>query len=300
MSDAEEQLARELFLRASLPGLTGDSATRLAEVLRPVTARPGELLLRAGEAPDHFYFLIDGEVAMEAEGKKPWLFGPRSIVGIIDAIIGRKRSRAARATRDSRLLDARSVDWFELLDDDPRLARGATLGLARQIHEQWAHLPGQSSSPALLPPVGELPFYEKLLVLRDSSLLSNAGLQATASLAMIATEIRLEAEEMLFRAGSELDTLYIVAYGAVELVRAEPAVRVVHGSSELLGGPAALARALSFYEARALAPSVVLRISDDDYHDQAEAHPELTRAALAYLVRTREHFLELSTSDPPA
>ncbi len=288
-----EQLARELFLRGSLPGLTGDSATRLAEVLRPVQARAGDVLLRAGEPADEFYFVVDGEVAMEAEGASPWLFGPRSIVGIIDAIIGRRRARSARATRRTRLLLARSSAWFELMDDDPRLARGATMALARQIHEQWLRVTQPTSAGMLAPPAGPLPFYEKLLVLRDSALLSSAGLQASASLAMIASEVRLERGEVLFAPGTELDTLYFVAYGAVELTRAEPPFRTVHGSSELVGGPAALARALSHYEARALAPSVVLRISDEDYHDQAEAHPDLTRAALAYLVRTRERFLEL-------
>jgi CRP-like cAMP-binding protein len=293
MTDADgERLARELFLRAALPGLAGDSATRLAEVLRPVEAATDEVILRQGEPPEYFYFVVDGEIVMEAEGLKPWIFGPRSIVGVIDAIMGRKRPRAGRATRPSQLLMARSSDWFELLEDDPRLSRGSSLGLARQIHEQWLRVGAPPPQGTLQPPAGPLPVYEKLLVLRDSALLSSAGLQATASLAVIATEIRLGTGETLFQLGAEVDTLHIVAYGAIELTRHDTSFRVIHGSGDLVGGPAALARALAQYEARALMPSLVLKISDDDYYDQAEAHPDLIRAALAYLVRTRERFLD--------
>jgi hypothetical protein len=67
----------------------------------------------------------------------------------------------------------------------------------------------------------------------------------------------------------------------------------------LIGGPPALARELAPYRARCLVPSVLLRISAEDYYDQAETHPELIRAALAYLLSEREALLEARPAASP-
>jgi hypothetical protein len=192
---------------------------------------------------------------------------------------------------------ARSSDWFDLLEDDPELASGTTVSLARQIHAQWLAL-GPSIGEArpqdgLPPPAAPLELYEKLLSLRDAQLLKAAGLQATASLAEVADELRFEAGELLFDVGSGAGTLYLLVHGVVELSRQNPALTVIHDAGSVIGGPPALARALNEYRARALVPSVVLRISDEDYYDQSETHPELIRAALAYLVSAREAFISL-------
>jgi CRP-like cAMP-binding protein len=289
-------LSRELFLRSVLPGLTGDSTGRLIELLEAREVRAGTVLFEAGDASARFYFVVSGELVMEHPEKPVWRFGPRSIVGIIDATLDRPHTRRARASEHSSLLVARTSAWFDLLEDDPGLSSGTTVSLARQIHSQWlAFGPNLGQPPAndSPPPTGPLELYEKLLALRDSQLLRTAGLQATASLAEVADEQRLEAGETLFDVGSDASTLYLLVHGAVELSRQDPPLTVIHGPGSLIGGPPALARALGEYSARALTPSVVLRISDEDYYDQAETHPELIRAALAYLLSAREALLKL-------
>jgi CRP-like cAMP-binding protein len=296
-----DYLNRELFLRAALPEVGGDAAARIAELLEPREVRAGTVLFEASEPSTRFYFVSSGEIVMEQPGQSDWRFGPRSIVGIIDATLARPHTRRARASQDSSLLVARSSAWFDLLEDDPEFASGATVSLARQIHAQWLGLGpkiqeprGQELSP---PPAAPLELYEKLLALRDSQLLRMAGLQATASLAEVAEELRFEAGETVFGADDGAGTLHLLVHGTVELTRQNPMLTVVQHGGSLLGGPAALARALNEYTARALTPSVVLRISDEDYYDQGETHPELIRAALAYLVSAREALMSLS---PPS
>lgn len=296
MDQSQALLSRELFVRSVLPGLTGDSTGRLIELLEARDVRAGAVLFERGEPSSRFYFVISGEVVMEHPEYPAWRFGPRSIVGIIDATLDRPYTRRARASQDSSLLVARTSAWFDLLEDDPGLSSGTTVSLARQIHSQWLTLGprlGQLPVDDSPPPAGPLELYEKLLALRDAQLLRTAGLQATASLAEVAEEQRLEAGETLFDTGSDPSTLYILAHGAVELSRQQPALTVIHGPGSLIGGPPALARALGEYSAHALRPSVVLRISDEDYYDQAETHPELIRAALAYLLSAREALLKV-------
>jgi CRP-like cAMP-binding protein len=70
------------------------------------------------------------------------------------------------------------------------------------------------------------------------------------------------------------------------------------GAGDLVGGAAALCRALSSYGARALGDSLVLRIAEQDFYDQAEEHARLTRGTLAYLVGELEPLLQLDDGPP--
>lgn len=303
MERSKDFLSRELFLRAALPGLSGDATARLIEMLEPREVSAGSVLFEAGDAPTRYYFVVSGELVMDHPAQAEWRFGPRSIVGIIDATIDRPHVRRARAARDSSLLVARSSTWFDLLEDDPQLASGTTLSLARQIHSQWLSMGPRLGEPKLDEPplpVSPLALYERLLALRDAQLLRSAGLQATASLAEVADELRFAAGETVFAKGSGGNPLYLLVHGAVELSREQPTLSVYHGPGSVIGGPPALARTLSDYSARALTPCLVLRISDEDYYDQAEAHPELIRAALAYLLTVREAFLNVQPPRAPS
>lgn len=299
--DPQDLLTRELFLRSALPDLTSDAAARLIELLEPLEAPAGTLLFQAGDASTRFYFVSAGEVVMESADQPELRFGPRSIVGIIDATLDRPHRRSARATRDSSLLVARSSAWFDLMEDDPQLSSGTTVSLARQVHAQWLERGGlnEAVSDAPPPPATPLELYEKLLALRDAQLLRAAGLQATASLAEVAEELRLEAGEALFEEGGA-NRLYLLVHGAVEISRRAPPLTATHRAGSLIGGPAALAHELPDYSARALTAAVVLRISDDDYYDQAETHPELVRSALAYLLGVREALLQTPAPEDPA
>jgi CRP-like cAMP-binding protein len=294
-AEEPDQLARELFVRSTLVALSGEAAARLAASLTLLTARAGEVLFEPGQPPERLFLVLDGMLALELPGEPPWHFGPRSIVGIIDVMIDRPHVRRCVARSDARLLVARANVWLDLLEDDAVATRSAVANAARQLHKLWLEFAPRLPTPSfdhVTLPRGALPLYEKILILRDAALLRNAGMQATASLAHVAEEVRLGAQQTLFEAGQESDTLFIVASGVVELTHASGVV-ARFGPGCLLGGAAALCAELGAYSARAIEPATLLRIRDEDYFDQAEEHADLGRAALAYIMLEREPLMRL-------
>lgn len=289
------QLERELFVRALMPSMRGSGAARIAAILEPRELPAETYLFRTGEPPEQFFFIVDGHVSMEVDGQAPWTFGPRSLVGMTDMTMDRPHRRSARTTRPTRLLVGRSKQWMDLLDDDQLMAEGAINSFSVMMHEIWkAHghlIPDQPITFAerlSLP----LPLYQKTLVLRDTPLFARAGTQAIASLAQVAGELEIAQGSHVFRQGEAGPTLYVVVSGVIELCF--PSLREARvGPFSVLSAAAALSGQLGQYSARAATPSILLEIPVEEYYDQSEEHPELTRAAMAYLASERERLLDL-------
>ncbi len=72
--------------------------------------------------------------------------------------------------------------------------------------------------------------------------------------------------------------------------------RYHHRRGDLIGAAAAFCHALPGYAARATSDALVLRIAEQDFYDQAEEHPHLTRGTLKYLVSELEPLLEIDDS----
>jgi CRP-like cAMP-binding protein len=294
----ELQLERELFVRSLLPDMRGRLAMRLASILEPREVPAESWLFRAGEPSDEFFLIVDGRVSMEVAGHAPWVFGPRSMVGMLDINLGRPHRRGCRTLEPSRVLVGASKLWLDMFEDDPLFAEGAIRSLSLQLHQvSKPHTNPDQRLPAPTPAgQGPLPLYEKVLILRDTQIFEHAGTQAVASLAQVAEELELQAGAPLFARGEVQRTLYVVARGLIELRREDECVARC-GPLTLVGAAAALSDELGAYSASALEPSLILRITAEDYYDQAEEHPQLTRAALAYLAIERERLMEL---DPPS
>lgn len=296
--DDQLQLERELFVRAFMPDLHGMGAARLAAKLEAREVPEGELLFRQGEPPLEYFFIIEGRVVMEAEGLPPWVFGDRSLVGMVDMTAWRPHRRSCRTTAPTRLLVGRSADWRDLVDDDPFMGEGAIHNFALRVHELWSDM-GHLLPPAPIAAAASLSsplaMYEKALVLRDTPLLSRAHTQAIASLAQVAEELTFEAGEVLFTTGSAERALYAVASGVVVLRSLTERVMRV-GPLQFLAPAAALSGQLGAFSAQAESDVIVLRIREEDYYDQAEEHPELTRAAMAFAATELERLMDL---DPP-
>jgi CRP-like cAMP-binding protein len=298
--DDTTRINREILLRSMFPSMPLAAHARFIELLEDVEAEQGELVFEVGEPPDRFLFLIEGRVAMESEGQRPWEFAPVAVVGVIDAVLERPRTRNCRALEPSRFMSIRLTDWFDMLEDNGQIARAAIRNFATQLHGRWRELAPRLRRPSEPPPGGApqgLETYEKILVLRRAAFLRSAGMQAIASLASIAETIALHAGQVLFEQGSSEENLYIVARGQLE-VTAEGGFRLQQASGELIGGPAALCRALASYGARAVSEATVLRISEQDFYDHAEEHARLTRGTLAYLVSELEPLLQIDDSTP--
>jgi len=295
------RLNREILLRSMFPSMPAAAHVLFIELLEDREARPGQLLFDVGDAPDFFLFLIEGRVAMERPGEQPWEFAPLSVVGVIDAILERQRTRNCRALEPSRFLSLRATDWFDMLEDNGQIARGAIRNFATQLHARWRELAPRlerfsDPPPPVAPP---LETYDKILALRRASFLASAGMQAIVSLASVAETLVLGAGQALFELGGHDESLYVLVRGSVELT-APNGFRFLHRRGDLVGAAAALCRALPGYAARAATDCTVLRIAEQDFYDQAEEHARLTRGTLKYLVSELESLLEVDGARPIA
>jgi CRP-like cAMP-binding protein len=297
MSDRahELRLERELFVRALMPTLRGDGAARLAGLLEARELPEGAFLFRQGGPPDEFFFIVEGRVLMEADGLPPWSFGERSLVGMVDMTAWRPHRRSCRTTRTTRVLVGRSAAWLDMLDDDPVMGEDAIHGFAQRVHDLTTELGAMLPPEPLVPDLGlssPLAIHERALVLRDTSLLLRASTQAIASLAQVAEELSLRPGAELFAHGHAERALFAVASGVIALRwGAERLTRV--GPLRLLAPAAALAGHLGEYSAHAETAAIVLRIREEEYYDQSDEHPDLTRGAMAYLAIEQEKLMDL-------
>jgi CRP-like cAMP-binding protein len=289
------RLKREILLRSMFPSMPVAAHVRFIELLEDVEAKPDELMFDIGDAPDRFLFLVEGRVVMEHPSERPWEFAPVAVVGVIDAILGRTRTRNCRALEPSRFLALRMSDWFDMLEDNGQIARAAIRNFATQLYGRWRELAPRLrrvSEPPPGPPPVALETYDKILALRRAAFLRSAGMQAIASLASVAEAVTLQQGQTLFEAGAPGDNLYIVARGVLELA-GDNGFLLRHGPGDLVGAAAALCHALPAYSARAVTEAVVLRIGEQDFYDQAEEHARLTRGTLVYLVSELEPLLQI-------
>jgi CRP/FNR family cyclic AMP-dependent transcriptional regulator len=289
-SSEAQRVKRELLLRSLFPAMPAAVHVRFLELLEDLELGTGELAFAQGDPPDRFLFLTEGRLALEAAGMQSIEFAGFAVVGVVDAVLERPRVRACRALVPSKALVIRSADWFDLLEDNAEIARAATRNFATQLHGLWQQLAQrlpQTSSPPRGIRLAKLEPYDKIVALRHADFLRRAGMQAVASLAAVAETVLLNAAESLFEVGNDGENFYVVAAGLIELSHGS-GLRFVHDAGDLVGGPAPFCNALPSYSARALSDSIVLRIQQQEFYDQAEEHGRLLRGTLAYLASELE------------
>lgn len=295
------RLKREILLRSMFPSMPVAAHVRFIELLEDVEVAAGRLVFDVGDPPDRFLFLVEGRVAMERAGERAWEFTPLAVVGIMDAVLERPRTRNCRALEASRFMALRASDWFDMLEDNGQIARAAIRNFATQLHARWRQLAPRVERQSELPPplaVGPMDTYDKILALRRAGFLGSAGMQAIVSLATVAEPRHLKPGEVLFDLGAEAEVLYVLTRGGIELT-APGGFRYTHRRGDLIGGAAALCHALPGYAARATSDATVLCISDQDFYDQAEEHGRLTRGTLKYLISELESLLEVDDASVP-
>jgi CRP-like cAMP-binding protein len=102
----------------------------------------------------------------------------------------------------------------------------------------------------------------------------------------------------LFELGEANHVFFVVVAGRIELER--PGLgRACFRAASLLGGGAAFAGRLAHQRARAVTPTVVLRLREEDFYDVMEDHFELARSILSYLAGEHERRLEAAERASP-
>ncbi|MCA1297715.1 Crp/Fnr family transcriptional regulator [Stappia indica] len=122
------ELQRFLENSFSLEGLSGDLASGLAALARPMSVKPGAILFESGDPGNGCYAILEGSLKVSivsVEGDEQFLavMGPGSIVGELALLDGRARSANVTALKASRLafIDKHAFERFA--DANPAVYR---------------------------------------------------------------------------------------------------------------------------------------------------------------------------------
>jgi AAA family ATP:ADP antiporter len=192
----------------------------------------------------------------------------------------------------------------ELMADDDRWLASCALWAASELREPWVdealHRVRESASAELRelaeralarlnegatqPEQSEMNLIEKVFLLQQVDLLSDARAEHLALLATVAEEISVADGTVLIRQEEPTEAMYIVIRGAVELRRANEDVLTAEEGTAF-GTWALIDGSPSLLEARAVQPSELLRLTREDFYDLLADHAELARGLLAGLAR---------------
>lgn len=292
------RLVREIFLAGFMSGLPPENVAwathRLARNMEDVHLAPGDVLYRQGDPTTDHYFVVYGEIRLAAEGVPPWTLGERSLIGTIDLMLDRSRTRTATATRATHLLRMPGSDWLDILEDNFELMLRGLEGLAEGVQELLSTVGAsavlsQAAAPmATAYPSGPLGLVDRVLLLRGVPLLARGEVQALLDLAAHAAEIELEPGAELAGPGAPNDAMFVTVSGNVTARTSATIPEEAFGPGMLVfGSRAATSKDLGF-EARASTKSRVLRIVREDYFDAMEEHFGLARSSLKALASERE------------
>jgi CRP-like cAMP-binding protein len=297
-----ERVAREVFL-SSFAGNTrgfGWAMRRIASAMRDRSLEPGDLVFQEGDPADHVYFVVSGEVKLVRPGANDRILGGRSFIGTPDVLSERPRSRTAVATAATHLLQMRSDEWLDLLEDSFELTRRIVTNFALGVHALRLRPPplGGFDEPgtSAVDVPASLNLVERILLLREVSIFAHASIQTLTVLAELADQLSAaKGDSLPGRDGTEC-RLVVVASGEVSVALPDRGHEARFGRGSLVFGAAALNQA-SRYEARATTSARALAFSLEDYFDVMEEHFGLARSALTALTDERDLLLDRG---PPA
>jgi CRP-like cAMP-binding protein len=290
------RISREMFLLT----LGGDAHeigwafSRVVTSMRDVYVAAGEDVYRAGDHSDEHYFVASGEVKLTKPGAREWTMGERSVIGSLDMLHERPRTRTATATVATHLLSMPADQWWALLEDRFELARRVVLNLSAGVHALRSRPPplGGFDAPAAVPhpPREALNLIARTLLLRTVPLFARASVQTLTALGELAAELHAAEGELLFARGALGQQLAVVVSGEVS-VHPPSGASYAFGAGALVAGASAIAGG-GEYEVRARSEARVLALSFDDYYDAMEDHFSLARSALVALAEEREALLD--------
>lgn len=126
---------RVFFLRtmAMTQALPAGRLRLLAEIARTLSAEAGDLIINEGRLGNHFYMVCSGKLEVSAKDATVTQLGPSDAFGAMSLMLGARRSFTVRATEKSELLTIDRVDFLDLIDAHPSLARSFSRTLAERI-----------------------------------------------------------------------------------------------------------------------------------------------------------------------
>jgi CRP-like cAMP-binding protein len=143
-------LVDKMFALKSATNFAEASIEALANLAHGTTERryrAGEGIWRAGERADYSILLVEGLVECEAEGVKPFPFGPGYYVGGLDSLSDHDRWYDCRASTEVVALTMERQKLFDVLEDHTEMGIQMMRTLARGVNALMERMMARESAP---------------------------------------------------------------------------------------------------------------------------------------------------------
>lgn len=299
LSVEHELFVRTLFITAPPERVIAQLTNRIQDA----TFEANEFIFERDSVPDLVYFIVDGKVALEAPKEEPWLFEAKDLIGIVDAILERPRTRSARAITPVRLVYIAYEDYIDIFEDNLEFVETTLQEACRLIYQQTHQLPvqavfgpdqlGQTSVAA----AQSSELVSSLLILRHVDALKSAPIQSLVTLADHATIETWPPQQTIFRRGDPNGHLYIVMSGRVAVTSESPRARGIFAAGGLLSAHASIGFDTHQHTAESQEATTALRIDKSALFEVIEDHFGVGRALFAWIARENERSRRISSQD---
>ena len=231
----------------------------IAERLQAEQRVKSERLFRVGETSDTMYLLGRGFVNLTTEsGLTLATLGAGSTLGEADLFRNARRTLNAVAAADLEVWSLSNTDLRQLLQTQPLIGAKLSSNFGEQLVQMEGYLVDRLAD---VPALGDLPR------------------AALVELAQRMHPEHLQAGEILFRANSTPDGLFLVEFGEFSLrpVGGVADATIVR-SGQLMGVQSLLTNRPYRHDAAANQPSLVWMLSPSDFQTVNRAHPALRRS----------------------
>ena len=245
-------------------GLSQQALGSLVQQLTLVHLGQDEVLFHEGDPGDALYVIVEGEVAVQAEGPprvEMARLGPGSFIGEVALMTDQPRSATVSATLDSELLRIDRKTLSHVLSTHGEVLSAVLRFVRDRLVDRWT---------------------------RTSPLFRPFDDEQRAEIASRFNFLEIEAGSTVLSAGRRPDGLYIVLAGTFEVTRGGTRIALV-GPGELIGETALLSNDTFKSEVTSTAKSLALCLPAADFKQLISSHPQV----LEYLGNAAEHSRKL-------
>jgi CRP-like cAMP-binding protein len=264
-------------------GAAGPSTAALAALsaqLDAVRMPQGMIVQQVGGPGSVIYFVLDGELVVQRDGKPFGVFGPRSVVGVLPAFARDTATFVATVTQAATALRLRFEDMLEVFEDHFDMLQSALSGMSRNTIELRRLIRPHAGYDAELrePPddLGDgdpLGLIERMLVLR-TSLAVHTHIDELAELARAAQEVHFAPGATLWDENESATHMLVVVRGRVQ-ANTSDGLSFTFGPADLVGALDTISGTPRWFTAKAEAVVVALAVERDALLDLVEDQAEL-------------------------
>lgn len=297
-SSSNLRVEHELFVRSILPvAPPARVVSQMAARMHDHTFAKNQVIFERGDPSHNLYFVVDGEVGLQAPGAETWRFARGSLVGITDATLGRRHARTARALSLTHVVSIGFEDYADILEDNFEFTKTTLESALATIHEQSKQLAPdgvfgaadlRGGAPLPMAPGQAVSELQCLLALRDVTALSQAPVQPLVTLSKAAQVQHWAPGAKIFSAGQPANEIFVLVGGRVQVIEAHLPYEAEFEPGSILGAHAAFAYETHPHHAIALEASTTLCLAKEDVFDVIEDHFGLGRTLFAWVATENE------------